>query len=439
MWHTAWQDHMLNAGGEGQLASRVRHGARTGHLSNDIKQKIGLLLGKTTQFGTDHSQQQPERVLLVGVDITAIAQPSLLRQQSFQAAMDETRELVAAVGGTWVDNLACQRERPHSALFVGTGKADEIAAVVAEQAIDLVVFNHALSPTQERNLERVLQCRVLDRVGLILAIFARRARTQEGKLQVELAQLTHLSSRLVRGYSHLQSQRGGIGLKGPGETQLETDRRLIGHKITHLKKQLQAVQQQRATQRKSRRKNGLLTFALVGYTNAGKSSLFNRLTKADVLAQDQLFATLDTTARRLYLAEDVSVILTDTVGFVRDLPHGLVAAFQATLEETALADVLLHVIDSSHPEHERQIEDVDKVLAQIGAEAIPQLRLYNKIDRLPESEAMPTVVYDAQQQQPSAVRLSVHSGAGLDALRQVMIEWARAQQATSAPVKTEDV
>ena len=315
---------------------------------------------KASVFHVDKSLEKPERVMLVGVMLSVdYAGTNELREQAFQANLAEATELVRATGGELVTTETAKRDRAHSAVFVGTGKAEELAETVIANEVDLVVFNHELTPTQERNLERVLQCRVLDRVGLILAIFAQRAQSQEGKLQVELAQLNHLSGRLVRGYGHLKSQRGGIGLKGPGETQLETDRRLIGNKITMLKKQLQSVEKQRATRRKSRMSGHIKTFAIVGYTNTGKSSLFNRLTKADVLAKDQLFATLDTTARRLYLSDQASIILTDTVGFVRDLPHKLVSAFSATLEETALADLLLHVVDSSHPDYERQIENVN--------------------------------------------------------------------------------
>ena len=372
----------------------------------------------------DDTRHPPERVLLVGVMLAeAYSGPAEVRQRLFQAALDEACDLVSASGGEIADVVRCQRDRPHSALFVGTGKAEELAATVAQDGIDLVVFNHALSPTQERNLEKTMQCRVLDRVGLILAIFAQRAQSQEGKLQVELAQLTHLASRLVRGYGHLQSQKGGIGLKGPGETQLETDRRLIGRKIAALKKQLQQVQKQRATRRKGRENSRMKTFALVGYTNAGKSSLFNRLTKAEVMAKDQLFATLDTTARRLYLNPQASVLVTDTVGFVRDLPHTLVSAFSATLEETALADGLLHVVDVSHPEYERQMDDVNTVLADIQAAKVPQLVIFNKIDRLPESEQHPGLLRDGQGR-IYAVRVSVATGAGLADLRLALAEWA---------------
>ncbi len=360
-------------------------------------------------------QPQSERVLLVGVDFHVA---------DFDNALEEAKDLIAAVEGDLVDVLTCKRAKPNAALFVGTGKAQEIGALVQAHNIDLVVFNHELTPTQERNLEQAMQCRVLDRVGLILAIFAKRAQSQEGKLQVELAQLTHLSSRLVRGYKHLSSQRGGIGMKGPGETQLETDRRLIVNKIARLQGRLKEVKKQRATQRKGRGRSGLKTFALVGYTNAGKSSLFNRLTKSEVFAADQLFATLDPTARRLYLSPEASIILTDTVGFVRDLPHSLVAAFSATLEETAMADVLLHVVDVSNEDYERQMADVDDVLAKIEATDVPQLVVYNKMDLVPEEARLPFGQVRGQEDELLGVRVSIKSGEGLDTLRAAMIELA---------------
>ena len=362
--------------------------------------------------------------MLVGVMLSAdYSGANEVRERTFQTTLDEAAELVAAAGGELVLRETAKRDKAHTAYFVGTGKAEELAAAVKLHDIGLAVFNHELTPTQERNLEKILQCRVLDRVGLILAIFAKRAQSQEGKLQVELAQLNHLSGRLVRGYGHLQSQKGGIGLKGPGETQLETDRRLIGQKITALKKQLAQVKKQRATRRKSRMEGRLKTFAIVGYTNAGKSSLFNRLTKADVLAKDQLFATLDTTARRLFLSHEAGVILTDTVGFVRDLPHKLVSAFSATLEETALADVLLHVVDASNPDFERQMDDVNVVLEEIGAHEVPQLVVYNKIDLLPEGVREAGVLRD-NSGRAVGVNISVTKSLGLDALREAMIERA---------------
>jgi len=386
--------------------------------------KKGFFLSKRNIFPVDKSLEQPERVMLVGVMLSAdYSGANEVRERTFQTTLDEAAELVAAAGGELVLRETAKRDKAHTAYFVGTGKAEELAAAVKLHDIGLAVFNHELTPTQERNLEKILQCRVLDRVGLILAIFAKRAQSQEGKLQVELAQLNHLSGRLVRGYGHLQSQKGGIGLKGPGETQLETDRRLIGQKITALKKQLAQVKKQRATRRKSRMEGRLKTFAIVGYTNAGKSSLFNRLTKADVLAKDQLFATLDTTARRLFLSHEAGVILTDTVGFVRDLPHKLVSAFSATLEETALADVLLHVVDASNPDFERQMDDVNVVLEEIGAHEVPQLVVYNKIDLLPEGARDAGVLRD-NSGRAVGVNISVTKSLGLDALREAMIERA---------------
>lgn len=381
-------------------------------------------MSKRNIFPVDKSLEQPERVMLVGVMLSAdYSGANEVRERTFQTTLDEAAELVAAAGGELVLRETAKRDKAHTAYFVGTGKAEELAAAVKLHDIGLAVFNHELTPTQEHNLEKILQCRVLDRVGLILAIFAKRAQSQEGKLQVELAQLNHLSGRLVRGYGHLQSQKGGIGLKGPGETQLETDRRLIGQKITALKKQLAQVKKQRATRRKSRMEGRLKTFAIVGYTNAGKSSLFNRLTKADVLAKDQLFATLDTTARRLFLSHEAGVILTDTVGFVRDLPHKLVSAFSATLEETALADVLLHVVDASNPDFERQMDDVNVVLEEIGAHEVPQLVVYNKIDLLPEGVRRAGVLRD-NSGRAVGVNISVTKSLGLDALREAMIERA---------------
>ncbi len=375
----------------------------------------------TSQNLENFTKSAPERVLLVGVDFTSSAhEGKIIRQSNFQAAIDEAKELVLASGGDLISVATCQKDRPHTALFVGTGKAEELAAIVEEEDIGLVVVNHELSPTQERNLERALQCRVIDRVGLILAIFAKRAKTQEGKLQVELAQLNHLSSRLVRGYGHLQSQRGGVGLRGPGETQLETDRRGIANKVTRLKQALKKVEKQRETQRKNRYQNGTVVFALVGYTNVGKSSIFNRLTKADVLAKDQLFATLDTTARRLFLTPEREVVITDTVGFVRDLPHGLVEAFHATLEETKMATVLLHVVDRSNPDYERQMDDVNQVLREIGADDLPQIVLYNKIDLLPLAERPTAGALLNSKDQVVAVNLSVEDNVGLDALREIL-------------------
>lgn len=291
--------------------------------------------------------------------------------------------LAHSAGALVVQVIGGRRARPDAALFAGSGKIQEIAERVSQTGVDLVLFNHTLSPVQQRNIEQRIQARVVDRVALILDIFALRAKSHEGKLQVELAQLRHLSSRLIRGWTHLERQRGGIGLRGPGETQLETDRRLIGERIKLLKSRLDRVVRQRATQRRGRSRGETFSVSLVGYTNAGKSTLFNALTRADTYAADQLFATLDTTTRRLWLSETQEVALSDTVGFIRDLPTSLVAAFRATLEETAASDLLLHVIDSASPVRDEQIQQVERVLHEIGASQVPCLQVWNKIDRSP--------------------------------------------------------
>jgi GTP-binding protein HflX len=327
---------------------------------------------------------------------------------------------------------------------VGRGKADEIAALVAATEADVVIFNHELSPAQERNLERRVHCRVIDRVTLILDIFARRAQSAEGKLQVELAQLQHLSTRLVRGWTHLERQRGGVGMRGPGEKQLETDRRLIGVRVKALRDRLAKLGKQRRTQRRSRARQHVLSVALVGYTNAGKSTLFNALTRAGAYAADQLFATLDTTTRKIYLprlAESAGgdpaggeVVLSDTVGFITRLPHDLVAAFRATLEATAEADLLLHVIDSASPGRERQIEAVDKVLAEIGADAVPQLRVYNKLDLTGVAPGVGRDEYGKLQ----SVYISAQTGAGLELLRDALSEILVAERARNETGAADD-
>jgi GTP-binding protein HflX len=304
------------------------------------------------------------------------------------AAADELQEfraLAQSAGAEIVDELNVRVDRPNPRYFVGPGKAETIAAMAKASGAELILVSHALAPNQERNLERLSDVRVLDRNGLILDIFAQRAASFEGKLQVELAQLEHLSTRLVRGWSHLERQKGGIGLRGPGETQLETDRRLIGQRIKRLKTRLDRVQRQRETGRRERQRAELPTVALVGYTNAGKTTLFNRLSGATLEPKDQLFATLDPTIRRLTLNPGEQVLLIDTVGFVRDLPHELVAAFRATLTETRDANLLLHVIDASDPHHEDRTRQVEEVLEQIGAADVPTLRVYNKADNLRES------------------------------------------------------
>jgi GTP-binding protein HflX len=300
-----------------------------------------------------------------------------------QPDQDDLAEFVELVHSADVDNVELivgTRQQATAKTFVGKGKLEEIAAQVEAQEIDVVLFNHALSPSQERNLETVLQCRVLDRTGLILDIFAQRAQSFEGKLQVELAQLKHLSTRLVRGWTHLERQKGGIGLRGPGETQLETDRRLLAKRIKYLNNRLSKVARQREQSRQARSKAEVPTVSVVGYTNAGKSTLFNALTDASVYTANQLFATLDPTLRKLQLSEQQVVILADTVGFIRHLPHDLVASFRATLVETREADLILHVVDCADDSRQEKIEAVNKILVEVGAGKVPQLLVYNKID-----------------------------------------------------------
>ncbi|MFZ1723587.1 MAG: ribosome rescue GTPase HflX, partial [Dokdonella sp.] len=299
------------------------------------------------------------------------------------ALLEEFAELARSAGATVVGNLAARLDRPNPRYFVGTGKAEELKALRVALDADLILVNHALSPVQERNLEKLTECRVVDRTGLILDIFAQRARSHEGKLQVELAQLKHMSTRLVRGWTHLERQRGGaIGLRGPGETQLEIDRRLLAVRVKQLQKRLDKVEVQRNQARRSRERSALPVVALVGYTNAGKSTLFNAMTGAGVYAADQLFATLDPTLRRIDGLACGPIVLADTVGFIRELPHDLVAAFRSTLAEAREADLLLHVIDASDPERDTRVADVEGVLAEIGASDLPQVLVYNKIDRL---------------------------------------------------------
>ena len=356
-----------------------------------------------------------ERALLVHIDIGSAVGSDL-------DAPEELRLLAASAGATVVGMVTGSRPGPGSKLFVGSGKADEIRAQAAAAGADLVIFDHALSPRQERNLEAHLECRVVDRNGLILDIFAQRARSFEGKLQVELAQLRHLSTRLVRGWTHLERQKGGIGLRGPGETQLETDRRLLGKRIAVLRGRIERIEGQRAQGRRARDKAELPTVSLVGYTNAGKSTLFNAMTQAGVYQADQLFATLDPTLRRLDLPGRAAVILADTVGFINHLPHELVAAFRSTLEETRSADLLLHVVDAASQVRDRRIADVEGVLKEIGAGEVPLLEVFNKIDLLDGHP--PTLERDAEGR-PRRVWLSAEAGTGLDLLTQAIAELTR--------------
>jgi GTP-binding protein HflX len=362
----------------------------------------------------------PARVVLVGVDFGRAS-------AHFDASLDELALLAASAGDEPVARVVARRKAPDAALFVGSGKADEIKALVAATEAHGVIFDQALSPVQQRNLERHLGVSVADRTAVILEIFGARAQSHEGKLQVELARLQYLATRLVRRWSHLERQSGGIGLRGgPGETQIELDRRMIGERIKSLKARLEKVKRQRGTQRKARERRGTFRISLVGYTNAGKSTLFNTLVKARAFAADQLFATLDTTTRALWLADaDTSVSLSDTVGFIRDLPHKLVEAFQATLQEAADADLLLHVVDAASPALLEQREEVERVLREIGAEHVPQILVYNKCDLL-EPSRQPRQSSDWLEtesgQRVRRVFVSARDGGGIDVLRAVLAE-----------------
>jgi len=339
--------------------------------------------------------------------------------ESAREDLEELKLLVSSAGVNAVAVVTGSRNAPDSRLFVGSGKAEEIAAAVKAANADVVIFNHALSPSQERNLERVCECRVIDRTDLILDIFAQRARTHEGKLQVELAQLRHKSTRLVHGRDYLQSQKGGVGMRGPGEMQLETDRRLIRERIKKISQRLNKVEKQREQGRRSRKRADIPTLALVGYTNAGKSTLFNRLTDSDVYAADQLFATLDPTLRKYDLGDIGPVVFADTVGFIRHLPHDLVAAFKATLTETRDADLLLHVIDAADERLAENQHEVNLVLDEIGADVVPQLLVFNKVDAITGVE--PRIDYNEEGVE-QAVWVSDQTGAGLDLLEQALHE-----------------
>jgi len=360
--------------------------------------------------------QSGERAVLIQ------ASPDGLPEESER---EEFIELAVSAGAIVTAELTTSRKRPNPRYFIGKGKLDELKTLIRQNDAELVISCASLSPSQERNLERELQCRVLDRAGLILDIFAQRARSFEGKLQVELAQLRHLSTRLVRGWTHLERQKGGIGLRGPGETQLETDRRLIGNRIRQLKERLKTVDMRRSMNRSNRMKAEIPTVALVGYTNAGKSTLFNALTDADVYVKDQLFATLDPTVRRLDLPEGEHVVLADTVGFVRDLPHELIAAFRSTLQEAREADLILHLIDASDPNRWQRVRQVNSVLKQLDADKVPQIRVYNKIDKLDREPRMT----NNRHGQGRAVWLSAATGEGLTMLKEAIAN--RLQQKTA--------
>lgn len=370
-----------------------------------------------------------ERALLVHIDFPMVNHysPTANSEGTFQKAaslrdeaQSEFYDLVLSAGAEPLSFIKGKRVKPEPKYFIGTGKAQEVKDAVDLYQADLVLVNHQLSPAQERNLEIMLQCRVLDRTGLILDIFAQRARSHEGKLQVELAQLSHMTTRLVRGWTHLERQKGGIGLRGPGETQLETDRRLLGMRIKQLNKRLEKVRKQREQSRRSRQRAELPTVSLVGYTNAGKSTLFNQLTKSSVYVADQLFATLDPTLRRVELPKNLSMVLADTVGFISDLPHDLVEAFHATLLETREADLLLHVIDAHAENRDKHIVEVNSVLKQVGAEETPQLLVYNKVDLLKDQQ--PRIERD-HSDNILRVWLSAMDNAGMDLLLDSIAEF----------------
>lgn len=349
-----------------------------------------------------------EKAILVHVDFSA---------QQEQEDLDEFIELAISAGVQIISVVTAKRARPDARTYVGTGKLDEIKHLVATECADIVLFNHALKPSQERNLEKEFACRVIDRTGLILDIFAQRALTHEGKLQVELAQLQHMSTRLVRGWTHLERQKGGIGLRGPGETQLETDRRLLRVRISFIESRLEKVQKQREQGRRSRSRAALPTVSIVGYTNAGKSTLFNVITGADVYVADQLFATLDPTLRRIEIPTIGGIVLADTVGFIRHLPHKLVNAFKATLEETVRADLLLHVVDAASDDRDDNIEAVNQVLAEIGADKQRQIVIYNKIDLM--GNVTPHIDVD-ESGMPVRVWVSARAGLGINELNQAI-------------------
>ncbi|GCB02173.1 GTP-binding protein HflX [Sulfuriferula multivorans] len=361
-----------------------------------------------------------ERVVLASLDFG---------EPDYADSVEELHRLAESAQLEVAGLVEGRRVRPDAALFAGSGKVEEIAAMVQSTEAGVVIFNHALSPAQERNLEKILQCRVVDRTSLILDIFARRAQSAEGQLQIELAQLGHISTRLVRGWTHLERQKGGVGLRGPGETQLETDRRLIGKRVKLLKDRLVKQHRQRTVQRRARSRGRVMSVSLVGYTNTGKSTLFNTLTNAGSYAADQLFATLDTTTRQLYLPNAGEIVVSDTVGFITRLPHTLVESFRATLEETIQADLLLHVVDACNPNRDKQIAEVNKVLAEIGALHVPQILVMNKIDL---GTIEPGVEQD-EYGKITRIRVSAKTGAGIPALRDVLTQMSQHHHEPAAP------
>lgn len=369
----------------------------------------------------DGDQSSSDKAVLVALDFG---------EPDTEESLEELRRLTESAGVSVQAVVQGKRARPDAALFAGSGKVDEVGQALRDTDSSVAIFNHDLSPAQQRNLEQRLHSRVVDRTSLILDIFAQRAQSHEGKVQVELAQLERLSTRLVRGWTHLERQKGGVGLRGPGETQLETDRRLIGKRVKSLKEKLTKLTRQRQTQRRARTKNAVFSVSLVGYTNAGKSTLFNRLTHAGAYVADQLFATLDTTSRRVFLPEAGQLVLSDTVGFIKQLPHGLVVSFRATLEEAAQADLLLHVVDAASAARDSQIEQVNSVLAEIGAAHLPQILVMNKIDAAGLSPRVDRDEYG----KITRVWISAATGDGLDLVRQALIEAAKqSQEQTTQP------
>lgn len=351
-----------------------------------------------------------ESAILVSVDFG---------ESDYLESLEELRQLSLSAGLAVRGSVEGKRSTPDAKLFVGSGKADELLQMMQATESNIAVFNHDLTPSQQRNLERLLQARVVDRTGLILDIFSQRAQTHEGKLQVELAQLEHLSTRLVRGWTHLERQKGGIGVRGgPGETQLELDRRMLRVRVKQLREKLLKLKAQRGMQRRARKRSNVMTVSLVGYTNAGKSTIFNRLTKANIYAADQLFATLDTTTHKIFIEGCGQVVLSDTVGFIKHLPHALVEAFGATLEEAAQADLLLHIVDTASTNRDEQIAQVNKVLHEIGAAEVPQILVHNQIDRV---GLEPSLARD-ECGRISTLHVSAKTGAGMDLLRLAMAE-----------------